>query len=76
MFECSISKTTQDGNIVIGHCDIRENMIMTPEAVFNELTLEDVDLFKSNSKCKKYLVLSRKKSNNYHSSETWEVHYE
>lgn len=150
MSECSIPKITQNNHIIIDHCDIRENMIMTPEAVFNRmnlsrlydttfgkthykiktsinndfklyhrkrylgkinsyreilindpsdnstvfvyfiiyydnlnksisinkyrLSLEDVDLLKNNGKYKKYLVLSRKKSNNYHSLETWKVH--
>ena len=39
MSECSIPKITQDNHIIIDHCDIRENMIMTPEAVFNRMNL-------------------------------------
>lgn len=149
MSECSIPKITQDNHVVIDHCDVRENMIMAPEAVFNrinisrlydttfgkthykiktsinndfklyhrkrylgkinsyreilinnpsdnstvfvyfiiyygnlnksisinkcQLSLEDVDLLKNNSNYNKYLVLSRKKSNNHHSSKTWKV---
>ena len=39
MSECSIPKITQDNHVVIDHCDVRENMIMAPEAVFNRINI-------------------------------------